>query len=1552
MVNHLQITPRRARSGRWAGALALLAWLLPALGHAQSRADAYGFTQSTGTYTAITGTVISTASDDNVVYPATTLPFTFTYAGTAYTTLRITSNGYITFGATAPGTATYTPISSTTGYDGAISAFGLDGGGRSNTGAAISTSTEGTAPNREFVVQYANWGAYGGLNGVENYQIRLVETSNVIRIVYGSFTGLGTGTNPQVGLRGAAATDFNNRASAVGWDQTNTGAALTSTSTVAVSATLIPASGLTYTYTPSAKAELPAIRPTTTAVTGNSATVAFVAPAAATAPTSYTATVTPAVTGSPFTVTASPFTITGLAANTPYAVSIVATYATGASLPTETRLVTATACAAPTALTISAITTTSASLSFTAPTSGVANYTVTTTPATNTYTITDATTAAPLVLTGLTAGTPYTVNVVSNCSVGGVAATATTTFTTAFACVTPTYATLPYTQTFENTWVSNCALRDVPSLNWKLTPGATDPDASFRRYDDGVAGNWTGGSTNYGYTPAGSNAGGATSAFSARYHSGNVSPVTEFALFDLYANAGGSTGTPTLTFDYINTSGSDKIEVLLSTDGGATFGTPLFTQILAASWTTYTVPLTGATATSIIRFRATGDNGSTDIGLDNVNVSYVTCSIVASLGVANITATTANVTFTAPSGGASYTVTYTPAGGTATTVTPAPTASPVPLTGLTPNTTYTVSVTTNCAGSTTSAAVTTTFTTACVAAPYVALPYTQTFESTWANACGTRDVPDANWRSSPLTGNNAWRRFDDGTAGGWSTTSGAYTPAGSNAAGATSSFSARFHSYNATAGSQGQLDLYANVSGGTGTATLTFDYINTSGTDKLEVLLSTDGGATFSTTPLFSQVLAATWTPYTVALTGATATSIIRFRATGDDGLSDIGLDNVSISYVTCAPPTTVAVPAANITTTTAQVTFTASPSTPTSYTVTTLPATTQANATTSPITLTGLTPGTTYTVTLTANCSGSSGSSTTTAPVSFTTAFACVTPTYATLPYTQTFENTWVSNCALRDVPSLNWKLTPGATDPDASFRRYDDGVAGNWTGGSTNYGYTPAGSNAGGATSAFSARYHSGNVSPVTEFALFDLYANAGGSTGTPTLTFDYINTSGSDKIEVLLSTDGGATFGTPLFTQILAASWTTYTVPLTGATATSIIRFRATGDNGSSDIGLDNVGISYVACAPVTALAVPAATITTTTAQVTFTAPASGSTSYTVTTVPTTTQANATTSPITLTGLTPGTSYTVTLTANCTGGGSSTPATATFTTAFACVTPTYATLPYTQTFENTWVSNCALREVPSLNWKMTAGNDPDASFRRYDDGAAANWTSTSYGYTPAGSNAGGASSLFSARYHSGNVFPVTEFALFDLYANISAGTATSVPTLKFDYINTSGSDKIEVLLSTDGGATFSTTPLFTQVLAASWTTYTVPLTGATATSIIRFRATGDNGSTDIGLDNVNVSYVVTTATTTALTATGVSVYPNPAHESFTVRVPAVANATSVQAELLNALGQVVRKQSVALPAAGASFTVPTADLATGVYTLRLRAGDASLAKRVVIN
>src|SRR5206468_3589391 len=86
---------------------------------------------------------------------------------------------------------------------------------------------------------------------------------------------------------------------------------------------------------------------------------------------------------------------------------------------------------------------------------------------------------------------------------------------------------------------------------------------------------------------------------------------------------------------------------------------------------------------------------------------------------------------------------------------------------------------------------------------------------------------------------------------------------------------------------------------------------------------------------------------------------------------------------------------------------------------------------------------------------------------------------------------------------------------------------------------------------------------------------------------------------------------------------------------------------------------------------------------------------------------------------------------------------------------------------------------------------------------------------------------------------------------------------------------------------------------------------------------------------------------ATAPALTAAEVTLFPNPAHDQFSVLVPAVAGATSVQGTLLNALGQAVRQQSVAASAQGSRLGFETTGLAAGVYTLRLQVGPATLAK-----
>ncbi|WP_046244883.1 T9SS type A sorting domain-containing protein [Hymenobacter terrenus] len=257
------------------------------------------------------------------------------------------------------------------------------------------------------------------------------------------------------------------------------------------------------------------------------------------------------------------------------------------------------------------------------------------------------------------------------------------------------------------------------------------------------------------------------------------------------------------------------------------------------------------------------------------------------------------ISFTPGGGNVSYNVTYT-AGGATQTLTPAPTASPIIIPGLLPGTTYIVtlqSVCANGAGGVLTGQVTTTGTPA--AAPYATLPYTESFEGPWVNGLSTRDLPTANWRNAPATSDNSWRRDDDGTSANWRflvDETGPTPPYPTRFS--TGAHSARFHTYGTALNQQGKLDLYVNLSGA-GSKTLSFDYINPSGTDKLEVLLSTDGGATFAATPVLTATTSTTFTRQTVALAGNSATTVIRFQATSDFGNDDLGIDNLRVGVLT-----------------------------------------------------------------------------------------------------------------------------------------------------------------------------------------------------------------------------------------------------------------------------------------------------------------------------------------------------------------------------------------------------------------------------------------------------------------------------------------------------------------------------------------------------------------------------------------------------------------------------------------------------------------------------
>jgi len=365
---------------------------------------------------------------------------------------------------------------------------------------------------------------------------------------------------------------------------------------------------------------------------------------------------------------------------------------------------------------------------------------------------------------------------------------------------------------------------------------------------------------------------------------------------------------------------------------------------------------------------------------------------------------------------------------------------------------------------------------------------------------------------------------------------------------------------------------------------------------------------------------------------------------------------------------------------------------------------------------------------------------------------------------------------------------------------------------------------------------------------------------------------------------------------------------------------------------------------ACAPASALAATA--VTATSASLTFTA-AAGVT-YTITyqaaggPVQTVTPA-PTAGPVALTGLTPATAYTVTVITNCAGGLTSAPVTATFTTLAA--PPAFATLPYVQNFETTWLSVAGTRDAPAANWRNTPTTG-DNSFRRDEDGASANWRFLADDIDPTLHvyDTRFSSGAHSARFHSYGSAAGLQGKL-DMYVNMSA---VGNKTLSFDYINPTGTDKLEVLVSTDGGTTFNATPILTATTNATFTAKTVTVNSTSATTVIRFQATSDFGNDDLGFDNVQLRVI--SATQNAALAATVSLYPNPAHQSFQLSVPA-GSLRAASATLINALGQVVQSRQLDLPAAGGIATFNVSSLAAGVYSLQLKSGNDLVVKRVVV-
>ncbi len=457
------------------------------------------------------------------------------------------------------------------------------------------------------------------------------------------------------------------------------------------------------------------------------------------------------------------------------------------------------------------------------------------------------------------------------------------------------YASLPYQMNFDGAWINGNDSVDVPSVNWLNTPASGTN--SWRRNDN--TSEWT--TSTGAYTPSGC----LSSAYSARFHTWDAPNGTSGNL-DLYLNCSAA-GAKSLSFYCINPSGSDHVSVYFSTNGGSSY-TKLDSVYGSPTWTKYTLSLGSTTSpTCIVRFKGVSDFGNDDFGLDLVevgpppgldagivsivspNATVVSGSYPVKVNIQNFGTTTLTAAQINWSVNGVAQSTYTWGGSLATGAT----ADSINLgTYAFTSGVYSISAWTSAPNGGADAVITNdTATKIVTVALYASVPFLEGFDGAWINKSDTLDVPSLYWNNNPAFGNNSWRRNDEGYSGNWAaTTAGAYSPNGAFS----TSHSARFHTYYAPASSQGIFDLNINLSPA-GSKNLSYYVINTDGTDKLQVYISTDGGSTF--TLLNTHVIVSSWTKYTVSLgTTTVSNGIIRFVATSDFGNTDLGLDEISVS--------------------------------------------------------------------------------------------------------------------------------------------------------------------------------------------------------------------------------------------------------------------------------------------------------------------------------------------------------------------------------------------------------------------------------------------------------------------------------------------------------------------------------------------------------------------------------------------------------------------------------------------------------------------------------
>ena len=214
----------------------------------------YAFTASNGTFTAITGGTIPTLEGTIPLHDgfANNIPigFTFYYMGLPYTTLAVSTNGFVSLGAIMTNSSssnslslgTRRPILAPLWDDMKIAAA-----------SDLSYLTSGSEPNRVFTVQWNNvyWKYIATMAGIA-FQLKIYEGTGVVEFIYHQLSGSLSSASASIGITGVPTSSGNY----LSLNNSTSGATVSSTSeTTTISAK--PEEGQIFKFTPPAPPETP-----------------------------------------------------------------------------------------------------------------------------------------------------------------------------------------------------------------------------------------------------------------------------------------------------------------------------------------------------------------------------------------------------------------------------------------------------------------------------------------------------------------------------------------------------------------------------------------------------------------------------------------------------------------------------------------------------------------------------------------------------------------------------------------------------------------------------------------------------------------------------------------------------------------------------------------------------------------------------------------------------------------------------------------------------------------------------------------------------------------------------------------------------------------------------------------------------------------------------------------------------------------------------------------------------------------------------------------------